>query len=184
MRKLASVILVVVAVFVVAVTTTLVVRSRAPRADSAPVLAPTTADLRIKEVDLEETTKGVRWRLRAEQALMYDQEGRTDLRNLTVRVFQKDRSWTILGEEGAIDQETKNVQVRKNVVITSSDGLRLDTTIVHWDANEQRLWTDEPVTLSREGSVIQGTGLNMTAEDETTTIAGRVRATFVRGPRR
>jgi LPS export ABC transporter protein LptC len=69
-------------------------------------------------------------------------------------------------------------------VITSSDGLRLDTTIVHWDANEQRLWTDQPVTISREGSIIQGTGLNMTAEDETTTIAGRVRATFVRGPRR
>jgi LPS export ABC transporter protein LptC len=184
MRKLASVILVVVAVFVFAVATTLIVRSRATRADSAPALAPTTADLRVKEVDLEEVTKGVRWRLRAEQALMYDQEGRTDLRNLTVRVFQKDRSWTILGEEGAIDQNTKNVQIRKNVVITSSDGLRLDTSVIHWDADAQRLWTNEPVTLSREGSVVQGTGLNMTAEDETTTVAGRVRATFVRGPRR
>ena len=180
MRKLASVILVVVALFVVAVTATLIVRSRTARVEPiGPAL--TTADLRIKEVDLEEVTKGVRWRLRAEQALMYEQEGRTNLRNLTVRVFQKDRSWTILGDEGDLDQRTRNVQVRKNVVITSSDGLRLDTSIVHWDADAQRLWTDEPVTLSREGSVVQGTGLNMTAEDETTTIAGRVRATFVRG---
>src|SRR5439155_880018 len=79
------------------------------------------------------------WRLRAEQALMYDQEGRTNLRNLTVRVFQKDRSWTILGDEGDLDQKTKNVEVRKNVVITSRDGLRMDTNVIHWDADAQRL---------------------------------------------
>lgn len=183
MRRLASLILVVVTVFVLAVTGTLVMRSRS--ASVEPVGPPPSgADLRIKEVDLEETTKGVRWRLRAEQALMYEQEGRTILRNLSVRVFQKDRSWTILGEEGELDQRSKNVAVRRNVVITSSDGMRLDTSVIHWDADGQRLWTDEPVTLSRDGSVVQGSGLHMTAEDETTTITGRVRATFVpRGDR-
>src|SRR5207249_10685774 len=114
MPSLARAILVVVAVFVVAVGTTLVVRSRTARVEpSGP--PPTSAELRIKEVDLEEVTKGVRWQLRAEQALVYEQEGRTNLRNLTVRVFHKDRSWTILGEEGDIDQKSKNVEARKNV---------------------------------------------------------------------
>lgn len=180
MPNLARAILVVVVVFVVAVATTLVVRTRAARVESSLGPAPSTADLRIKEVDLEEVTKGVRWRLRAEQALMYEQEGRTNLRNLVVRVFQKDRSWTILGEEGDLDQKSKNVEVRKNVVITSSDGLRMDTSVIHWDADGQRLWTDEPVTLSREGSVIQGTAFDMTTDDENATVAGRVRATFAR----
>ena len=100
------------------------------------------------------------------------------LRNLTVRVFQKDRSWTILGEEGDLDQKTKNVEVRRNVVITSSDGLRMDTSVIRWDADAQRMWTDEPVTLSRDGSVIQGTAFDMTTDDENATVAGRVRATF------
>ena len=175
--SLARAILVIVAVFVVAVGATLVVRKRTARVEpSGP--AATNADLRIKEVDLEEVTKGVRWQLRAEQALMYEQEGRTNLRNLTVRVFQKDRSWTILGEEGDLDQKSKNVEVRRNVVITSSDGLRMDTSIIRWDADAQRLWTDEPVTLSRDGSVIQGTAFDMTTDDENATVAGRVRATF------
>jgi len=175
--SLARAILVVVAVFIVAVGATLVVRKRTARVEpSGP--AATNADLRIKEVDLEEVTKGVRWQLRAEQALMYQQEGRTNLRNLTVRVFQKDRSWTILGEEGDLDQKTKNVEVRRNVVITSSDGLRMDTSVIRWDADAQRMWTDEPVTLSRDGSVIQGTAFDMTTDDENTTVAGRVRATF------
>jgi len=170
---------VIVAVFVVAVGITLVVRKRTAGVESlGPALS--SADLRIKDVDLEEVTNGVRWLLRAEQALMYDQEGRTNLRNLTVRVFQKDRSWTILGDEGDLDQKTKNVEVRKNVVITSSDGLRMDTNVIHWDADAQRLWTDEPVTLSRDGSVIQGTAFDMTTDDENATVAGRVRATFTR----
>ena len=179
MPNLARAILVIVAVFVVAVRITLVVRKRTAGVESlGPALS--SADLRIKDVDLEEVTNGVRWLLRAEQALMYDQEGRTNLRNLTVRVFQKDRSWTILGDEGDLDQKTKNVEVRKNVVITSSDGLRMDTSVIHWDADAQRLWTDEPVTLSRDGSVIQGTAFDMTTDDENATVAGRVRATFTR----
>ena len=179
MPNLARAILVIVAVFVVAVGTTLVVRTRTARVELLGP-APSSADLRIKDVDLEEVTNGVRWRLRAEQALMYDQEGRTNLRNLTVRVFQKDRSWMILGDEGDLDQKTKNVEIRKNVVITSSDGLRMDTSVIHWDADAQRLWTDEPVTLSRDGSVIQGTAFDMTTDDENATVAGRVRATFTR----
>ena len=179
MPNLARAILVIVAVFVVAVGITLVVRKRTAGVESlGPALS--SADLRIKDVDLEEVTNGVRWLLRAEQALMYDQEGRTNLRNLTVRVFQKDRSWTILGDEGDLDQKTKNVEVRKNVVITSSDGLRMDTSVIHWDADAQRLWTDEPLTLSRDGSVIQGTAFDMTTDDENATVAGRVRATFTR----
>ncbi len=179
MPNLARAILVIVAAFVVAVGITLVVRKRTAGVESlGPALS--SADLRIKDVDLEEVTNGVRWLLRAEQALMYDQEGRTNLRNLTVRVFQKDRSWTILGDEGDLDQKTKNVEIRKNVVITSSDGLRMDTSVIHWDADAQRLWTDEPVTLSRDGSVIQGTAFDMTTDDENATVAGRVRATFTR----
>jgi LPS export ABC transporter protein LptC len=183
MPNLARAILVVVAVFVIAVATTLVVRTRTALVESLGP-APSAADLRIKEVDLEEVTKGVRWRLRAEQALMYEQEGRTNLKNLTIRVFQKDRSWTILGEEGDLDQKSRTVEVRKNVVITSSDGLRMDTSVIHWDADAQRLWTDEPVTLSREGSVIQGTAFDMTTDDENSTVAGRVRATFASSPGR
>jgi LPS export ABC transporter protein LptC len=180
MRTLARGILVVVAVFVLLLTGTLIVRSRSA-ADVEPVgPSPSSADLTIKEVDLEEVTKGVRWRLRAEQAQMFEQQARTRLRRLTVHVFQKDRSWTVTGDEGDIDQKSKNVEVRHNVIITSSDGLRLDTSVIRWDAEGGRLWTDAPVTFQRDGSIIRGTGMSMTTEDETTTVQGRVRAVFAK----
>jgi len=177
MHKLARVILAVVVVFVVAVTAMLVVRSRSARVESLGP-SPSTADLQIREVDLEEEARGVRWRLKAEQALMYDKAGQTQLRKLVANIYQRERAWTILGEEGELDRGTNDVEVRHNVVVTSDDGLRLETSVLRWDAARKRLWTDAPVTLMRNGSVVRGSGLDVRIDDETTTITGPVRATF------
>jgi len=180
MRNLARVILAVVVVFVVAVTAMVVLRSRAARVESLGPL-PSTADLQIKEVDLEEEARGVRWRLKAEQALMYDKAGQTQLRKLVANIYQRERAWTIVGEEGDLDRRTNNVEVRHNVVVTSNDGLRLETSVLRWEAAGKRLWTDAPVTLTRNGSVVRGSGMDVRIDDETTTITGPVRATFEMG---
>jgi len=177
MRLLARGILVVVALFVLAVAGTLVAKSRTHRAESVGP-APSRADLAIKDVEIEEDTRGVRWRLRAEQALIFDQEGRTNLRKLAVDVQEKERSWTIVGDEGDYYKEQQNVEVRRNVVVTSSDGIRLETSVLHWDGSNRRLWTDAPVVLTRDRSVITGSGLEVNMENESTTVAGRVRARF------
>jgi LPS export ABC transporter protein LptC len=179
MRNLARVILVVVAVFVVAVAAVLVVKSRTSRVESMEP-SPTRADLQIKHVDLEEEAKGVRWRLKAEQALMFEQAGQTQLRKLVANIYQRERAWTIVGEEGELDRKTNNVEVRRNVVVTSDDGLTLETSVLRWEAEGKRLWTDAPVTLTRKGSVVQGRGLDVRMAEEATTVTGPVRATFVR----
>ncbi|MEX2146120.1 MAG: LPS export ABC transporter periplasmic protein LptC [Candidatus Rokuibacteriota bacterium] len=179
MRNLARGILAIVALFVVLVAGTLIAKSRATRLEPVDALPSSTADLQIKEVDLEEETRGVRWRLKAEQALMYEKTGQTKLRNLAVQVHEKDRSWTIVGEEGDLYQKTKNVEIRGGVVLTSSDGMRLETTVMRWDSADKLMWTDAPVTLSRDGSVVKGSGLKVRMDDEVTTVTGRVHATFV-----
>lgn len=181
MHTLARVILAVVVVFVVVVTTTLVIRSRSAPVEPLAGPAPSAADLQIKHVDLEEEAEGVRWRLKAEQALMYDRAGITQLRQLTANVVQRDRAWTIVGDEGELDRNSNNVEVRRNVVVTSDDGLRLETSVLRWDAERKRLWTDAPVRLSRQGSVVSGSGLDVRMADEATTVSGPVRATFVAG---
>ena len=145
---MARVILAVVVVFVVAVTVVLVVRSRSVSVDALGP-SPSAADLQIKEVDLEEETRGIRWRLKAEQALMYDKAGQTQLRKLVANIYQAERSWTIVGEEGELDRSTNNVEVRRSVVVTSNDGLRLETEVLRWEAAAKRLWTDAPVVITR-----------------------------------
>ncbi|TMQ16453.1 MAG: LPS export ABC transporter periplasmic protein LptC [Candidatus Rokuibacteriota bacterium] len=178
MHTLARVILAVVAVFVIVVTATLVIKSRSARVESLGP-SPASADLQIKQVDLEEEAQGVRWRLKADQALMYDEAGVTKLQKVNANVYQRDRTWTIVGDEGELDRKTNNVELRRNVVVTSDDGLRLETSVLRWEAERKRLWTDAPVVLSKNGSVVRGTALNVLMADEATTVGGRVRATFV-----
>ena len=75
MRRLAHVILAVVVVFVVGVAATLYTRTRAREAEPPVGPAPVKADLNVKEVRIEEEAGKVRWRLNAEQALIYDEKG-------------------------------------------------------------------------------------------------------------
>src|SRR6266852_2959111 len=182
-RRLAGLILGVVAVFAVGVAATLVAKSRTARVE---VTGPATAsaDLRIKEAELEEVSGGVRWRLKAEQALVFEDEGRTALKRISVQVFEGDRVWTIVGDEGDLFQQTSNVEIRRNVVLTSNDGLRLETSVLRWQGAERRLWTDAPVRMLREGAVADGSALDVRMGDETTTMTGRVHATFSKAPGR
>lgn len=181
MHRVASGILAVVVLFVLLVAATLIARSRTARVESVGP-APSKADLQIKEVQLdEEESGGVRWRLRAEQASVFEAEGRTSLRRIAVDVKEPHRSWTIVGEEGDLFQGTKDVEVRRNVVVTSSDGLRLETSVLYWGGEQKRIWTDAPITLAHNGSIVRGTGLDVRMASETTMVSGRVHARFENG---
>jgi LPS export ABC transporter protein LptC len=179
MQRLASRILIVVGVFVLVIAVMLITRTRAVRVDSLDANS-TKADLSIKEIQLEEDSGGVRWQLRADQALVFEGEGRTFLRRVSVKVDERNRSWTIVGEEGQLDR-AKNLEVRNNVVMTSDDGLRLETSILRWHAGDRRVWSERPVRIVRGDAVIEGSAIDVKMADEATTITGRVRAVFARG---
>jgi len=172
-HRLATGILGIVGAFVLLVACTLIAKSRTATVESVEPAA-SSADLRIKEAKIEEDTGGVRWRLTADQVLIFDAEGR----NISIQVFEHDRTWNIVGEEGDLFQATKNLEIRKNVVITSNDGLKLETSVLRWQAAEKRLWTDVPVRLSRDGATADGTALDVRTADGAMTLSGRVRTTF------
>ncbi|HYE91281.1 MAG TPA: LPS export ABC transporter periplasmic protein LptC [Terriglobales bacterium] len=182
MRRLAHVILAVVVVFVVGVAATLYTRTRAREAEPPVGPAPVKADLNVKEVRIEEEAGKVRWRLNAEQALIYDEKGAglTELKKISVEVEEPERSWTIVGDEGRYLQKEKKIELRGNVVVTSSDGLRLETDVLRWSGDERRLWTDVPVTLSAPGGVVHGRSLEVAMASDATIMGGRVRARFER----
>jgi LPS export ABC transporter protein LptC len=84
----------------------------------------------------------------------------------------------VTGDEGEMAQETKDIELRGHVVLISSDGLRLETTRLRWDASAKRAWTDDPVILRQKGAVVRGAGLDARVGERNTAIKGRVRATF------
>ncbi len=181
MRKAPFAILACVVLFLSVVLGVMLHRARAPkRLVQEPV--ETRADYRIKEVHLQEQTRdGSRWQLDAALAESFQGEGRTTMKKVTIRVDQPTRSWTVTADEGDLVDNSKDVELRGNVVLITNDGLRLETARLRWAAAEQRAWTDDPVTIYRPGAVVHGSGFESRAADETTAIKGRVRATFGKG---
>jgi LPS export ABC transporter protein LptC len=167
-----------VALFVVIMVVVLIARGRGSRPEPVES-AGLKADYRIKEVQLrEEGRGGVKWQLNADQAETYEQSGKTLLKKVRVSIDEPGRSWTVTGDEGEMAEASKDVELRGNVILISSDGLRLETSRLFWAGADQRAWTDDPVTLYRSGAVVKGQGLDARVGEQTTTIKGRVRAVF------
>ena len=188
MRKAPFIILTLVVVFLSVVVGVLVHRARTPRAIPTEPAA-TNADYRLKQVRLQETSRdGSRWQLDAEYSETFEERNTTSMKKVTIKMDQtaksatSARSWTVTGDEGDLNQETKDVELRGNVVLVSSDGLRLETERLRWQADAQRAWTDAPVVIYRSGAVVHGTGFESRVAEEVSNIKGRVRATFKRGP--
>jgi LPS export ABC transporter protein LptC len=181
MHTLSGRIVIAVVLFVLLVVGLLIARSQAVRSEAVGP-RPSDADLSIKEIQLQEqSAEGGRWQLVADHAEIFEQDHRTALRNVRVRVEDRDRIWTITGEEGDLFNDTRNFEIRRNVVVTSDDGLRLETSVLHWRASDRRLWTKAPVRIVEDGAIIHGSGLEVDMSQEAATVTGRVHAAFPGG---
>jgi len=168
-----------VILFVTVVVGVLIVRGHRASVPRQEV-ASSQADQEIKEIHIQEDAKGgaYRWSLDAERAESFPGTGKTLLRKVTIRVEESGRRWKVTSDEGDLAQETRNVELRGKVVLVSSEGLRVETTVLRWSNAEGRAWTDQPVTIYRGGVVVKGTGLETRPDEEITLVRGRVTATF------
>lgn len=176
-QRISGFVLAGVALFALIVASLLFVKGRLARQpEDAP---PTQADYHVKQVRLQELgSGGSHWRLVADQAEIFEREGKTLMRKVTITIEEPSRTWTVTGEEGDLIDATKDVEIRKNVVLVSSDGIRLETETLRWEAKERRVWTTDPVTIFRDGAVVKGQGLDTWMADERTQVKGRLHATF------
>jgi hypothetical protein len=58
------------------------------------------------------------------------------MKKVVVRVEEPARIWTVRADEGDMLRDTKDVELRGNVVLETSDGLRLETAKLAWTAKE------------------------------------------------
>ena len=179
MDKIAAGIALGVVLFVTIVVGVLIVRGHRT-AGPREVALSSEADQALKEVHLQEDAKSgsYRWSLDAERAESLPDSGKTSLWKVTIGVQDTERTWKVTSEEGDLIKETKDVELRGNVVLISSEGLRVETSVLRWNNAEGRAWTDQPVTIYKGSGVVTGFGLETRPSDEVTLIRGRVKATF------
>jgi len=121
--------------------------------------AAETADLSLEEIHYVET-KGDKkeWELRAKSGQYFRQDDYTTLEDLTVTFYADEgRIITLKGDKGSM-KGRKEIEVRGNVVITSSDGYRVSTNSFRFDDGKQQISTEDPIMFEGKRLQVKGVG--------------------------
>ena len=62
----------------------------------------------------------------------------------------------LTAKQGLYYENTDDITVKDSVVVTTRDGKKIETEVLHWDPKKQQFYTNEPVTLTTPDQVIYG----------------------------
>ena len=114
------------------------------------------------------TTDGVRRaHLLSDTAFFVEDSSSVDLRGVEVTFFNGLGvvTSTLTSLEGTYDWDTGNMVAIGNVVVVEPDlGRRVETSVMHYDRQRNRIWSDAPTTVyEADGTVIEGTAFESDA---------------------
>lgn len=127
-----------------------------PKADSA-----SDADLKLDRLRYTETRDGVKeWELEAASAQYFKEDGSVVFEKVRAAFFGKnDQTYSLEGEKGRLNTQTKAVEAFDGVKLETSDGYRLETRSLRYQADKRELNTGDPVEMQGPQGKITGTGM-------------------------
>jgi LPS export ABC transporter protein LptC len=143
------------------------------------------ADMRLEKIQLVENKRGRRtWELQAKQIQQYQDQNLMILEDVKVTFHSKDgRVFIVSGKEGKFHQNSKNMELAGDVMLTSSDGYRLRTQSVSYDHLKKRVTTPDPVEIEGDQMRLVGEGMIMDLEGKIFKVLSHVKTQW-RGGRR
>jgi LPS export ABC transporter protein LptC len=96
------------------------------------------------------------WQIEGKSADIY-----SDVINLTdinADSYDREMKVNLTSETGVFDRKSNNIQLKENVVLTTSDGSRLTTHVLSWDADKEQVFTEEKVYIERGDINANGIG--------------------------
>jgi len=96
------------------------------------------------------------------------EDGSANLEEVKITYYSDDGTITVLtADKGLYESATQNAMVHGNVIVTRSDGDRVNTDTLRWNQQEERLEGEGNVTITRRSTVIKGKGFELTPSRET-----------------
>jgi len=143
-------------------------------------------DARITGFHLVETRGGVKlWEVWGDIGEVYERAGIAKVskvnRQVTVTLHSEEGTLTSRSDTATLNMRTKDVRLEGNVTAISERGTGLHTQSLDWSAQDRRLFTRAPVTLTRGGMISQGIGLEAETDLERARLLSRVRSRVVSG---
>ena len=118
-------------------------------------------DQEVEDFALTETNSGaVEWKLYARHAAIFDVKNTITAHGVRVDFFDDKgkQSSRLTAREGEINQLSRDMTARGNVVLQNSDGARMSTQSLRFLNREQKIVSDELVRVERGGDVLTGVG--------------------------
>jgi len=135
------------------------------------------ADMRLEKIRLVEDKHGRKtWELEAKSIQQYEDENVMVVEEVKVTFYGKDGSSYILsGDQGKVYQNSKNIELKGDVVLSSSEGYWLRTQSVAYNHQKKKATTPDPVKIEGEQVWLEGVGMEVDMEAQTFKILHQVK---------
>jgi len=156
--------------------------------DTPAQLAPRAANLPSQEVtdfSLEESDTGrPEWILKSKYAATYSGRGVIVARDVSIDFFDAagKKYSRLTAREGTVQQPGNDMEARGKVVVTTTDGVRIETESLRFLNRQRRILSDDFVRLERNGDVVTGIGFESDPSLEHFAIKREVRAKVQSSP--
>ena len=181
MRKTKIVILLLIVliggIVLVSLGTNLRAKKASDAAEKVSEVSTEGADMKLKKIRFVEDKQGQKtWELEAESVHQYQEQNIMVLEDVKVTYYAKEgRIIYITGKRGKVYQDSKNVDLSGDVVLTSSDGYRLKTDSASYRHAESTVSTADPVEIEGEQIRLTGKGMLVNVEAKTFKILSQVK---------
>ncbi|MBI5681930.1 MAG: LPS export ABC transporter periplasmic protein LptC [Deltaproteobacteria bacterium] len=138
---------------------------------------PSNADVVISKIHYIEDKDGKKeWELEADSAQYFQGGDVTELEDVKITFYSKDgKIYEAKGKRGKLMNETKDVELTGDVVVTSNNGYKLTTTSLNYTSSKRQITTKERVFLTGSKIYAEGNGLLLDMNKETVSILKNVR---------
>ncbi len=136
-------------------------RTMAPSTEKNTPAPTTQADLKLDRVHYTETRDGVKeWELEATSAQYFKEESTILFDKVKATFFGKEgQAYTLVGEKGKFNPQTKAMELFDGIQLESSDGYRMRTRSLKYEAGKRELRTADAVEIDGPRLRVEGTGL-------------------------
>ena len=158
---------------------------KASEAVEKSVVSTEGADMRLETVRFVEDKHGQKtWELEAKSVLQYQDQNIMVLDDVKVTFYAKEgRTFFLTGKQGKVYQDSKNVELVGDVVLTSDDGYQLMTHSISYRNSEKIISTPDPVEIEGEQIRLTGKGMLVNMDAKTFKILAQVK-TQLRGKKK
>ncbi len=164
--KLTRTIKIAAAIFIVlilAAVITAIVRVGGDKKSNIIKILPDEADVRIQDFIYTEVGQdNIRWEVKAKSAQYQKKLNLAFFDRVEIKLTTTDgKVFVMTGDEGRMQTDTKDVELKGNVVITSDTQDKFSTDYLRYSDGQKKIYTDAPVVMESKKMKIQGVGLSI-----------------------